>query len=343
MTKELLEKFRKMSSERNPNLELNDRVLIIDGLNTFIRSFCAIPTMDDNGSHIGGATGFLTSLGYIIRNMYPTRVYVVFDGKGGSQRRRKLFPEYKTGRKTPTRMNRSYDMTTEQEEKDLMKRQLMVVGQALQKLPITTIAIDGVEADDIMSYIAEVTVANGGKAILYSTDKDFIQLVDDNVTVWNPIKKRLYDTEAVLEDYGVHPTNFLLYRALTGDASDNIPGIKGLGKKTMLKHFPEFTEPGRLTIDGIIERSSDSRFKILQKIYESRETLQLNKTLMSLDTQQMSGTSKKLVRNKIENPKTEFDKRGLTEVLTESRVIQGIRNYQSWAASSFNTLTRFNG
>ncbi len=343
MTKELLEKFRKMSAERNPNLELNDRVLIVDGLNTFIRSFCAIPTMNDNGEHIGGVTGFLMSVGYVIRNMHPTRVYVVFDGKGGSQRRRKLFPEYKTGRKTPTRMNRSYDMTTDQEEVDLMRRELMVVGQSLTHLPITTITIDGVEADDIMSYIAELTVINGGEAILYSTDKDFLQLIDDNITVWNPIKKRLYDAQAVLEDYGVHPTNFLLYRALTGDASDNIPGIKGMGKKTMLKHFPEFAEEGYFTPQEMFGRCQGANSKILRKVYENKETIELNLKLMSLDTVAMSGTSKEKVRYKIDNPQLELDQLGLTNLLKENNVIQGIRNYQNWVASSFKTLTRFDG
>lgn len=343
MTKELLERFKKMSAERNPDLELNDRVLIIDGLNTFIRSFCAIPTMNDDGEHIGGATGFLMSIGYVIRNMHPTRVYVVFDGKGGSQRRRKLFPEYKAGRKTPTRMNRSYDMTTEEQEKELMKKQLMTIGLALQNLPVTTITVDGVEADDVMSYISELVVADGGKAILYSTDKDFLQMVSEDITVWNPIKKRLYEPSEVLEDYGVHPHNFLLYRALTGDDSDNIPGIRGLGKKTMLKHFPEFAEPAPIDLDMIFKRAEGSRYKIMQKIVENREVIELNMQLMSLDTQQMSGTSKSLVRKKIDNPKTDLDKRGLTTVLKENNVIQGIRNYNSWVASSFNTLTRFDG
>jgi 5'-3' exonuclease len=91
MTEELLSAFNDMLSEKEKqeSLSLNDRVLIIDGMNTFIRSFAAIPTMDDNGNHIGGVTGFLRSVAFAIRHVNPTRVYVIFDGKGGSKRRYK--------------------------------------------------------------------------------------------------------------------------------------------------------------------------------------------------------------------------------------------------------------
>ena len=82
------------------NGEPNDKVLIIDGLNTFIRVFSVIPTTNDDGIHVGGIVGFLRSIGYTINMFRPTRVIIVFDGKGGSSRRRKLYPEYKQKRKT---------------------------------------------------------------------------------------------------------------------------------------------------------------------------------------------------------------------------------------------------
>ena len=78
----------------------NDKVLIIDGLNTFIRVFSVIPTTNDDGIHVGGIVGFLRSIGYTINMFRPTRVIIVFDGKGGSTRRRKIYPEYKQNRKT---------------------------------------------------------------------------------------------------------------------------------------------------------------------------------------------------------------------------------------------------
>ena len=85
----------KLTLPKNPN----DVVLIIDGLNSFIRCFCCVPTHNDNGIHIGGLTGFLQSVGKAIRQFNPTRCVIVFDGVGGSQRRRKLYPDYKANRK----------------------------------------------------------------------------------------------------------------------------------------------------------------------------------------------------------------------------------------------------
>ena len=84
------------SYSNNPN----EKVLIIDGLNTFIRVFSVIPTTNDDGIHVGGIVGFLRSVGYTINMIRPTRTIVVFDGKGGSTRRRKIYPEYKQNRRT---------------------------------------------------------------------------------------------------------------------------------------------------------------------------------------------------------------------------------------------------
>ena len=78
----------------------NDNVLVIDGLNTFIRVFSVIPTTNPDGIHVGGIVGFLRSIGYVINMFRPTRAIIVFDGKGGSSRRRKIYPEYKQKRKT---------------------------------------------------------------------------------------------------------------------------------------------------------------------------------------------------------------------------------------------------
>ena len=277
MTQDLLEVFQSMDfSDKDSGIALNDRVLIIDGMNTFIRSFAAIPTMDENGNHIGGVTGFLKSVGYVTRKFKPSRVYVIFDGKGGSKRRRDIYPDYKLGRKPLTRLNRTYDMTTEKDEQDLMRYELVIVAKALMKLPITTITLDHVEADDIISYIAQHVGENGGESIIYSTDKDFLQLVGDDIKVWNPVRKKTYIPEIVVEDYEIHPNNFLLYRALTGDTSDNLPGIKGLGMKTLLKIVPEFVTEQHLTFDDVIDAAENSKLKVASRIIDEQESTTTN-------------------------------------------------------------------
>ena len=344
MTQDLLEVFQSMDfSNKDEGITLNDRVLIIDGMNTFIRSFAAIPTMDENGNHIGGVTGFLKSVGYVIRKFKPSRVYVIFDGKGGSKRRREIYPDYKSGRKPLTRLNRTYDMTTEQDEQDLMRYELVIVAKALMKLPITTITLDHVEADDIMSYVAQHVVENGGESIIYSTDKDFLQLVGDGIKVWNPVRKKTYIPETVLEDYSIHPNNFLLYRALTGDTSDNLPGIKGLGIKTLLKFMPGFVTEEKLDLDGVITIAESSKSKVMSKIVDQKETIQRNLILMSLLSVMISDNNKMKILNKINSPQLSLHKYGLTKLLIETNILPSMQNYDSWVVSTFNSLTRFDG
>ena len=99
----ILEEIKKSGGKIDSG-EPNDSVLLIDGLNTFIRVFTAIPTTNEDGIHIGGIVGFLRSLAYTINMVRPTRTIIVFDGKGGSNRRRKIFPQYKMGRKMSHRL-----------------------------------------------------------------------------------------------------------------------------------------------------------------------------------------------------------------------------------------------
>ena len=344
MTQDLLEVFQSMDfSDKDSGIALNDRVLIIDGMNTFIRSFAAIPTMDENGNHIGGVTGFLKSIGYVTRKFKPSRVYVIFDGKGGSKRRRDIYPDYKLGRKPLTRLNRTYDMTTEKDEQDLMRYELVIVAKALMKLPITTITLDHVEADDIISYIAQHVGENGGESIIYSTDKDFLQLVGDDIKVWNPVRKKTYIPEIVVEDYEIHPNNFLLYRALTGDTSDNLPGIKGLGMKTLLKIVPEFVTEQHLTFDDVIDAAENSKLKVASRIIDEQESIKLNIKLMSLRSVMISDNNKMKILNKINRPQLSLHKYDLTKLLLETNILPAMQNYDSWVVSTFNPLTRFDG
>jgi len=344
MTQDLLEVFQSMDfSNKDEGIALNDRVLIIDGMNTFIRSFAAIPTMDENGNHIGGVTGFLKSVGYVTRKFKPSRVYVIFDGKGGSKRRRDIYPDYKLGRKPLTRLNRTYDMTTEKDEQDLMRYELVIVAKALMKLPITTITLDHVEADDIISYIAQHVGENGGESIIYSTDKDFLQLVGDDIKVWNPVRKKTYIPEIVVEDYEIHPNNFLLYRALTGDTSDNLPGIKGLGMKTLLKIVPEFVTEQHLTFDDVIDAAENSKLKVASRIIDEQESIKLNIKLMSLRSVMISDNNKMKILNKINRPQLSLHKYDLTKLLMETNILPAMQNYDSWVVSTFNSLTRFDG
>ena len=115
--------------------------------------------------------------------------------------------------------------------------------QYLKILPVKTVSIDKVEADDIIAYLSKTVLKHPeDKAFIVSSDKDFLQLVTDNVIVYSPIEKEYYTRQSVIDKYKISPYNFILHKTLLGDNSDKIKGVKGLGQKGLLKKFPELIE-----------------------------------------------------------------------------------------------------
>ncbi len=323
----------------------NSRVLLVDAMNLFIRSYAAVPSMDDNGNHIGGMIGFLKSLGLAIRTFRPTRCIIVFDGKGGSQRRRKIYPQYKANRKPPVRLNRAYDMTTEEQEAENMKWQLVSLIEVLECLPLTVFALENVEADDVIAYLSQLITAENGESIIYSTDKDFFQLASDSVKVYNPIKKKTFSQEVILEEYGIHPKHFHFFRALNGDKSDNIDGVKGVGETTLKKYLPEVADPTvEINLDMIAKKYADVKKvpKMISNILANKKLVDRNIVLMNLHEGIMSNDARLRVANTFHNTTVHFKKYDLTKLMVRHKLIGGFPNYDSWVAQSFIPLNRFN-
>jgi 5'-3' exonuclease len=300
--------------------------------------------MDDEGNHIGGIVGFLKSLGVAIRTFVPTRVIVVFDGKGGSQRRRKIFPMYKKSRKPPVRLNRSYDLTTDEQEAENLKYQLVTLVQLLESLPITIIALDNIEADDVIAYLSQLITLNNGNSIIYSTDKDFYQLASESVIIYNPVKKKTYDVSSILEEFGIHPAHFHFFRALDGDKSDNIDGVKGVGQASIRKYLPEITNPKEsITLDFIRQKYSNVKKlpKMISNIINNEEIVNRNLKLMNLHEGIMSVDSKLKVSNLFYNSNNSLDKQTLTKLLKQYKLITAFPSYDLWITQNFLQLNRF--
>ena len=319
----------------------NDSVLLIDGLNTFIRVFSAIPTTNEDGIHIGGIVGFLRSIGYTINMVRPTRTVIVFDGKGGSNRRRKIFPEYKMGRKMSVRLNRTTGVSlTREDEHKMMIAQLNRVIEYLECLPLTITNVENVEADDVIGYCAKHLFKD--KVTIMSTDTVFLQLVDNRIKVYSPSKKLMYDEERIKNEYGIDAKNFLLYRILDGDKSDGIPGIKGAGLKTLLKVFPYLESPHQFTIEDIM-KSSDAnkdKYKICETIVKEKDQMFLNKKLMDLTDGVMSGNSRLRVKNQMDLPIQRLIKHKFQRMFLEDKMYQALPNLDSWLATTFNRLNQ---
>jgi DNA polymerase-1 len=337
--------FDSMNFDSNDKgMGYNSRVLIVDALNTFMRSYCAIPTLDEDGNHIGGMSGFLKSLGFAIRSFKPTRVVLVFDGKGGSQRRRRIYKDYKANRKPPTRLNRSYDMTTDEQERENMKYQLVSLVEMVECLPVSILALDNIEADDAIAYMSELVTKNGGTSIIYSTDKDFLQMVNESVKLYNPVKKKTFDVDVVLETYGVHPSNFVFYRALLGDKSDNIDGIKGAGEKTVLKYIPDLADPNTEVDLYLIEQryiDLKKKPKLIETILKNTDIVERNLQLMNLRDVNISVDAKMKIHSKFEEKCPPLRKSDLTRLMVKSKIISNIPNYDEWITFAFTPLARY--
>ena len=332
--------------DQNINRHKNSRVLIIDGLNTFIRCWSSIPTMNDDGDHVGGVTGALKSIGYAIRQVQPTRVVVVFDGQGGSKRRKKIFSGYKAQRdKNKLRVNRQYaDLMNDEDERESMKRQFVWLNEMLDGLPLTTMIYDGVEADDIMAYITTHILKDKEQAVIMSTDKDFLQLVNDTTIVWSPTKKKMYNTKLVKEEYGIESKNLLLYRVLDGDKSDNIPGVYGCGIKTLVKRFPEITEEKKLSVEDLLKLAEDKmeetkgKIKIYKDILLSKNQILLNEELMQLEDVTISGNIKMKTLDRFNEPITPLNKMDFMKILLKYKVIGNFGDINDWLKTTFGNL-----
>ena len=334
----ILEEIKKSGGKVDGG-EPNDSVLLIDGLNTFIRVFTAVPTTNEDGVHIGGIVGFLRSIGFAINMVRPTRTIIVFDGKGGSNRRRKIFPEYKAGRKMSLRLNRTDGISlTRADEHKMMIAQLNRVIEYLELLPLTITTAENIEADDVIGYSAKHVFKD--KVTIMSTDKDFLQLVDDRISVWSPTKKKMYDQEKLLEEYGISSTNFLLFRTMDGDKSDGIPGIKGAGIKTLLKLFPWLESPHKFTIEDVLKsaESKKKQFKLCEVITNSSDQLLLNKKLMDLDEINISGSSKLKIQEICGNPIQRLVKHIFQKKFLEDKLYTALPNLDSWLHTTFNRL-----
>jgi DNA polymerase-1 len=239
--------------------------------------------MNPQGHHTGGLVGFLRSLGFLMRTVDPTRIICVFDGQASSSSRKNVNSDYKANRNIKRITN--WELFDDKEDEYAsMTMQMHRLVEYLQCLPITLISIDKVEADDTISYLAQKFGANGKKVTIVSSDKDFLQIVDENIEVYSPIKKKTYGKKEVQEELGMIPENYLIMKALLGDNSDNLTGIKGLGPKTLIKEFPGLVGDPLFELSDIHKICNEKlqTKKIFAQILYDWEKVKTNYELMNL-------------------------------------------------------------
>jgi len=343
---DLLKQIRLDHEKQSSGLDKDSKVLIIDGLNSFIRVFSAVPLVNDNGEHIGGYIGFLRSIAAVIRQFKPTRTIIVFDGKGGSARRKKMHSSYKEGRSMSTKFNRREDVgdQTVEQEIESMRLQMGKLSEYLQCLPITLISIDNIEADDTIAYLTtDVFRQKNSEVIIMSDDKDFIQLVDKNVSVWRPVGKKYYTPKEVLDRFGVPSHNFIHYKIFMGDGSDNIKGINGIGIKTLQAKLPLLLGDETISLEGLLEycKARETEHKVYKTVIDNIKTLELNWNLMSLENLDISSNFKMMIVDMANRPIERLDTFNFKKIFMRDKAYTAIPNVDSWLQNSFNTLAAF--
>jgi len=294
------------------------RVMIVDALNAYFRAYIVNPSLSSNGQPIGGYKGFLGILQKLARDMNPDEIVIAWDGAGGSARRKIVNKEYKAGRK-PIRLNRGVRNLTEDEEmKNKVWQQYRLI-ELLNCTPAIQVMLDGTEADDVISYVVQSPRYTGWQKIIVSSDKDFFQLCDNETVLYRPIQKSFINKPRLIEEYGIHPTNFALARAVAGDTSDNLPGVKGVGLATIAKRMPFFAEEDSVTLTKLVEfcENNNTGLKKLEAIAEAKDLVAENYKIMQLYSPSISIDGKNKIKYIFDNYEPLFNKTEIIKRMNE--------------------------
>jgi DNA polymerase-1 len=294
---------------------MSDRpVIIIDGLNLFMRHYAAHPAMSKNGDQVGGIVGFLTGIRRLSEKIGPSEIYVIWEGQG-SAKKRHLYKEYKKSKK-PKRLNRYYDDIPDSLSNQTS--QISVIVKALRFTPVRQLYVEGCEADDAIGYMCRYTLKDRRKVIV-SSDHDYYQLLNNNTLIYSPTLKAFVNKKTVKERYRVSAENFCLVKSVAGDQSDNIPGVRGLSYKTIAKMIPDTTSSQELTLDEFFDKAKEihkiKNTKSTERLVFGETLVRRNWRLVRLDTNNLSLEHINKINTIFENEKGVKDKLGMLRYL----------------------------
>lgn len=239
-------------------------VVLIDSNNTLYRNYHTVPPKTVNDHRVESANGTLSEALRFNRKDTVAKVVSFFDSNVVKNFRHDLDPEYKG-----TREGMPDDLKPQEE---LAQKGLVAAG-------IPLIVKKGFEADDAIGMVAKKYASEGFEVVIVTTDKDMMQLVDDQITIYNPVTKKRIDIDGVVEKLGVKPEQVAEYLALMGDKQDNIPGVDKVGKKTAAKLLNAHG-----SLQGIIDASGSIKGVVGEKLREMANRLPLNLKLTTIES-----------------------------------------------------------
>lgn len=242
-----------------------EKLVLIDGNSLINRAFYAMPLLTTrSGIYTNAVYGFMNMFFKMYSDIKPDYVAVAFDLKAPTFRH-KMYREYKGTRKP---------MPEE------LRPQIPLLKETLNAMGVATLEKEGFEADDIIGSVAKSADIY---TVIFTGDRDSFQLVDENVSVYFTKKgiteTEIYNADNFYDKTGIFPSQVIELKALMGDSSDNIPGVKGVGEKTAISLIKEYG-----TIDVLYEHTSDLKGKLLEKITEGKNSAFFSRTLATIDT-----------------------------------------------------------
>ena len=279
------------------------KTLLVDGNNLFKIGFHGAKDVFNNGDHVGGVYHFVNILRKFLEEHNHDKVVVFWDGESNSSIRKSIYPQYKENRRES--MNEyKYDSYLYQRSR---------VKQYLEEIFVRQLEVEDNEADDLIAYYCKIS--KDEKIIIFSADKDLTQLISENVTIYSPITKQYFKNGDMisLNKVDIPHYNVLLTKIFTGDKSDNIDGIQGLGEKTLVKLFPQLQEKP-CTIEEILDYARNIPQDKPSKTFTNLLTGKTKSTILG---EEFYTTNKKIVD--LTNPLiTENGKELVEQILTDT-------------------------
>lgn len=280
-------------------------ILICDVANIFIRNYAAFPSMSHNGHQMGGCVGTLKMLRRLVQELQPKQIFMIWES-GGSQKRRAIYSEYKLGRR-PAKLNRFYEDDIPESEDNIQQQQVALL-KLLNALPVCQIYVSDCEGDDVIAYLCSKFKQEN--KIIVSSDKDFYQLLDNKTQIYSPHKKKCVTSADVFEEYRITANNFAIAKALCGDPSDNIPGVKGLGFKTASKLYEILGLEQDVILQDVIDYSYSHKdeSKFYKRVIDNLDDVKRNYRLIHLGSSTLSPSQAAKVDNQLSTFKPRVNK-----------------------------------
>ena len=289
------------------------KTLLVDGDNLFKIGFHGAKDVFNDGAHVGGVFHFVNILRKFLEEHNHDKVVVFWDGDSNSSVRKSIYPQYKA--------NRRQDMNEYKYESYLYQKSR--IKQYLEEIFVRQVEMHDNEADDLIAYYCKIS--KDEKIIVFSADKDLTQLISADVTIYSPITKQYFKNGDMisLNKVDIPHYNVLLTKIFTGDKSDNIDGIQGLGEKTLVKFFPQVQEKP-CTVEEILDFARNIPQK---KPIKTLVNLLEGKTKSTIFGEQFYLTNKTIVD--LSNPLITDDGKELVEQILTDTIDPTDRGYKN--------------